>query len=350
MEDSVCDLGSWTTALPECVEKPCSEDDIGVGQWRAEYNRVSVERGTRPHGTTATFVCTERGHRTSDTKQCLTGQWRGDAPTCSKIPCVHQNLRNGRVHYSTDNPEQGTTRNVACKAGYRATEMEDSECDLGSWTTALPECVENPCPPLVNHPDNLAVTYSEESDGSHYPHSTLATFHCVEEGFVLEDVNEGQRTCRKGEWRGPNTYPRCTIEPCSEDELVLANGELNITESQWSEEPDHTVPLQPLYVLSVDIEQVTRSNVLLDNGEEMHQLVCKIPCVHQNLRNGRVHYSTDNPEQGTTRNVACKAGYRTTEMEDSVCDLGKLDNCSTGMCRKSMPSIGEPSRLLGSYL
>ncbi|PIK44028.1 hypothetical protein BSL78_19114 [Apostichopus japonicus] len=57
--------------------------------------------------------------------------------------------------------------------------------------------------------------------------------------------------------------------------LVLANGELNITESQWSEEPDHTVPLLPLYVLSVDIEQVTRSNVLLDNGEEMHQLVLK---------------------------------------------------------------------------
>ncbi|PIK34781.1 putative complement factor H, partial [Apostichopus japonicus] len=129
-------------------------------------------------------------------------------------PCVHQNIRNGRVHYSTDNPEQGTARNVSCNVGYRATEIEDSVCDVGSWTTALPECVESPCPPLVNRPDNLAVTYSEENDGSHYPHSTKATFHCVEEGFVLEDVNEDQLTCRRGEWRGPSTYPRCTIAKC----------------------------------------------------------------------------------------------------------------------------------------
>ncbi|XP_071820548.1 complement factor H-like isoform X3 [Apostichopus japonicus] len=345
MEDSVCDLGSWTTSLPECVENPCNEDDIGVGQWRVEYNIVSVERGTIPHGTTATFVCTQRGHRTSDTKQCLNGQWRGDAPTCTKVPCVHQNIRNGRVHYSTRNPEQGTTRKVACKAGYRATDMADSVCDLGSWTTALPECVENPCRPLVNHPHYLAVTYSEESDGSCYPHSTLATFHCVEEGFVLENVNDEQRTCRKGEWSGPNTYPCCTINRCNEDDIGVGQWrvEYNRVSVERGTRPHGTTAT---FVCTQRGHRTSDTKQCLNGQWRGDAPTCtKIPCVHQNIRNGRVHYSTDNPEQGTTRNVACKVGYRATEMEDSVCDLGSwttaLPECVENPCNVDDIGVGQ---------
>ncbi|PIK43486.1 putative sushi, von Willebrand factor type A [Apostichopus japonicus] len=96
--EKICQRGSWRGNRLSCNKNPCSEDDIGVGQWRVEYNRDSVERGTRPHGTTATFVCTERGHRTSDTKQCLTGQWRGDAPTCTKRSCDSTDLPYGDVN------------------------------------------------------------------------------------------------------------------------------------------------------------------------------------------------------------------------------------------------------------
>ncbi|XP_071821492.1 uncharacterized protein [Apostichopus japonicus] len=414
--ESRCNAGVWSTNFPVCTEEPCSEDDIGVGQWRVVYNRDSVERGTRPHGTTATFVCTERGHRTSGTKQCRTGQWRGDAPTCTKIPCVHQKIRNGRVHYSTDNPEQGTTRNVACKAGYRATDMEDSVCDLGSWTTALPECDEiscskeefpngwfvyydhnnqrttnpehgsrlqavcepgthfiddvvlhtsrcwngqweqevpeciaDPCPPLVNHPDYLAVTYSEKSDGSHYPHSTLATFHCVE-GFVLANVNEEQRTCRRGEWRGPNTYPRCAIEPCSEYDIGVGQwrAEYNRVSVERGTRPHGTTAT---FVCTERGHRTSDTKQCLNGRWRGDSPTCtKIPCVHQNIRNGRVHYSTDNPEQGTTRNVACKAGYRATEMEDSVCDLGSwttaLPKCVENPCR---PLVNHPHYMAVTY-
>ncbi|XP_071821508.1 sushi, von Willebrand factor type A, EGF and pentraxin domain-containing protein 1-like isoform X3 [Apostichopus japonicus] len=418
LHTSRCWNGQWEQEVPACIGDPCSENAIGVGQWRVVYNRDSVERGTRPHGTTTTFVCTERGYRTSDTKQCLNGQWRGDAPTCTKIPCVHQNIRNGRVLYSTDNPEQGTTRNVACNVGYRATEMEASVCDLGSWTTALPECVKiscsreefsnvrfvyydqnnqrtthpqhggilqavcasgthfidgvvvhtsrcwngqweqevpscvgDPCPPLVNHPDNLAVTYSEESVGSHYPHSTLATFHCVEEGFVLENVNEEQRTCIKGQWRGPNTYPRCAIAIC--EVRLVDNGNVHyINDTAISRPPRHgdrvTVTCNDGFTISDVIESITCVNGVWDRilptCAEAKCLAVSSVDYFTIFYNGAS--SRENEfDAGTELEVSCRDGLIPDRTESSICRNGQwspsIPRCSSvANCRPVLDEEG----------
>ncbi|XP_071821466.1 complement factor H-like [Apostichopus japonicus] len=151
------------------------------------------------------------------------GEWQGFELLCERVSCSREEFSNGQfVYYGhnnqrTTNPHHGGRLQAVCEPGTHFIDgvvLHTSRCWNGQWEQEVPSCVGDPCPPLVNHPDNLAITYSVGVDGSHYPHSTLATFHRVEEGFVLENVNEEQRTCRRGEWRGPNTYPRCTIAIC----------------------------------------------------------------------------------------------------------------------------------------
>ncbi|PIK46411.1 putative sushi, von Willebrand factor [Apostichopus japonicus] len=218
--------GSWSGSEPYCVVRSCNKMDLQNSEWNIE---VSIEEGNNADiihlpGTVAIVTCNEFGFLETPTRggrtTCSFGEWQGFELLCERVSCSTEEFLNGQlVHYDhnnerTTNPQHGGRRQAVCESGTHFIDgvvLHTSMCRNGQWDHEVPSCVSDPCPPLVNHPDNLAVTYSEESDGSHYPHSTLATFHCVEEGFVLENVNEEQRTCIRGEWRGPNTFPSCTI-------------------------------------------------------------------------------------------------------------------------------------------
>ncbi|PIK41906.1 putative sushi, von Willebrand factor type A [Apostichopus japonicus] len=253
---TTCTSGQWTQALPYCEEESCNKMDLQNSEWNID---VSIEEGNNADiihlpGTVAIVTCNAFGFLDTPTrggrKTCSFGEWQGFELLCERVrgifkwPVVHYDHNNDR----TENPQHGGIRQAICESGTHFIDgvvLHTSLCWNGQWDHEVPSCVSDPCPPLVNHPDNLAVTYSEESDGSHYPHSTLATFHCVEEGFVLENVNEEQRTCIRGEWRGPNTFPSCTIGALTTTPFAKSAWISSLRAQYWSRSAGTSVIFRP---------------------------------------------------------------------------------------------------------
>ncbi|KAJ8038237.1 Sushi, von Willebrand factor type A, EGF and pentraxin domain-containing protein 1 [Holothuria leucospilota] len=244
-----CDNGIWNDTIPRCVEEPCSVTSLEQYNMDIQYEippeSIEIIAGLKPAGTTANFICRQYGFEASQTKRCERGRWRGAAPVCIRIPCDDEPLENGDFTYTLngvqyEDPVHGVVRSYNCYVGYTVEDGRPSQCDAGSWTRGLSNCIERPCNlnNILSAELNVVYNYPggrDESAEVMKSPGTVASLTCSRIGY--ETVGHNTRTCRRGEWNGQN--PFCERIRCSTTQLDNGVLEYRDIDSRVTMEPKH---------------------------------------------------------------------------------------------------------------
>ncbi|KAJ8038235.1 Sushi, von Willebrand factor type A, EGF and pentraxin domain-containing protein 1 [Holothuria leucospilota] len=212
-----CISGSWQHALPSCEVEPCSVASLERYNMDIQYavppGSNEIEAGLKPAGTTANFICRQYGFEASRTKRCERGRWRGADPVCLRIPCDDELLENGDFTYTLngvqyEDPVHGVVRSYNCYAGYTVEDDRPSQCDAGSWTRGLSNCIEIRCP--TTQLDNGVLEYRDiDSRVTLDPKHTDFRIATCNTGYDLQGAEETQ--CLVGEWE--DELPVCLEGP-----------------------------------------------------------------------------------------------------------------------------------------
>ncbi|KAL5509568.1 hypothetical protein EMCRGX_G004959 [Ephydatia muelleri] len=155
-------------------------------------------------GTMLTFTCGAGYAPAGDTNvvTCNSlGYWQPYNPNCTVV-CPSLVFQPSYTHISTQQNRPGTVVTFSCDLGYTLVGGPSVTCrGDGTWSTSIPQCQENLCPPLT-----LPIHVNASTLNNHL--NVTVTFKC-NTGYSL--VGNAMTTCSwpNGVW-SPGTVPQCT--------------------------------------------------------------------------------------------------------------------------------------------
>ncbi|XP_074621677.1 sushi, von Willebrand factor type A, EGF and pentraxin domain-containing protein 1-like isoform X2 [Acropora palmata] len=306
---SVCNMGKWSNALPQC--KGICEDP-GVPE---NGNRKGI--GNFIDGDTIEFSC-NRNYSLfgSSISRCLNGRWSSALPKCKAV-CTDPGIPFNGNRIGNDFSE-GQMVAFSCDSNFTLVGPSLVFCVAGQWDATTPTCKASCSNPGSPEHGNII--------GSDFGHGGQVTFLCLPKYSLSGSAT---MTCRDGKWS--SALPVCKV--VCPDPGAPINGS-RVGDSFLD---GQTVAFRCHESHTLIGQQVLRC---LSGRWSSDVPECKAHCSPPVApSNGRVFASNSNNEHGTRLRFACNSGYKGASIVQ--CDDGKwnsslplcedIDECTEGL-------------------
>ncbi|XP_061166124.1 sushi, von Willebrand factor type A, EGF and pentraxin domain-containing protein 1-like [Saccostrea echinata] len=375
--------GLWSGSPPGCTKKECGAPPImNHGQQRSSgvYYQDTV-----------TYSC-ELGYRLNgvDTLHCGTrGRWEPSPPLCEEITCpTPETIQYG--NYTLTGKVFGSIVDYFCLQGYKLATESARVCQPdGTWSSSLPSCVADECPPPLpvengkfdfkdrqlgsvvlyscnpgyklvgsdvrrcvnsltwsgNEPVCAPKSCMEPEDitngrrnASGLLYNAIVTYEC-DAGYLLRGPSK--RTCQSsGAWSG--TAPTCEIVVCDTPSKVTSNGRSFGNSSTYNSVV--TYECDPGYNLNG-----AKSRRCLANGQWDFEIpICEVvQCPRPHLSNGI--FSNFKTEYLSNVTFQCRSGYVLFGASKRTCLESGLWSGQSPICvKRKEPPVVEYATVLSN--
>ncbi|XP_069378251.1 P-selectin-like isoform X2 [Paralichthys olivaceus] len=201
--------GQWSKPTPTCAVVQCNSLEAPLHASMQCLDPL----GEYSYDSICSLQC-EEGFEligTNKTKCSSQGNWSHALPVCQAKRCIPQNPpSHGSISCSDPNGSFsfGSRCTSTCDEGFLLNGTTSTDCtSVGTWSTDLPHCLANPCPPL--HPPSHGSLSCSHPHGE-FSFGSRCTSAC-EEGFLLNGTADTECTSL-GTWNADN--PLCTAKRC----------------------------------------------------------------------------------------------------------------------------------------
>ncbi|XP_044180207.1 sushi, von Willebrand factor type A, EGF and pentraxin domain-containing protein 1-like isoform X4 [Acropora millepora] len=305
---SRCLNGRWSSALPKC-KAVCTDPGIPFNG-----NRIGNDFS---EGQMVAFSCDSNFTLVGPSLVfCVAGQWDATTPTC-KASCSNPGSPEHGNIIGSDFGHGGQVT-FLCLPKYSLSGSATMTCRDGKWSSALPVCKAYCMSPGSPH--------NGTTHGSNFHHNKRISFSCLP-GFML--IGHSTAVCINGKWSA--SVPRCIV--VCPDPGAPING---------SRVGDSFLDGQTVAFRCHESHTLVGQQVLrcLSGRWSSDVPECKAHCLPPVApSNGRVFASNSNNEHGTRLRFACNSGYKGASIVQ--CDDGKwnsslplcedIDECTEGL-------------------
>ncbi|XP_015755086.1 PREDICTED: sushi, von Willebrand factor type A, EGF and pentraxin domain-containing protein 1-like isoform X4 [Acropora digitifera] len=305
---SRCLNGRWSSALPKC-KAVCTDPGIPFNG-----NRIGNDFS---EGQMVAFSCDSNFTLVGPSLVfCVAGQWDATTPTC-KASCSNPGSPEHGNIIGSDFGHGGQVT-FLCLPKYSLSGSATMTCRDGKWSSALPVCKAYCMSPGSPH--------NGTTHGSNFHHNKRISFSCLP-GFML--IGHSTAVCINGKWSA--SVPRCIV--VCPDPGAPTNG---------SRVGDSFLDGQTVAFRCHESHTLVGQQVLrcLSGRWSSDVPECKAHCPSPVApSNGRVLASNSNNEHGTRLRFACNSGYKGASIVQ--CDDGKwnsslplcedIDECTEGL-------------------